>query len=193
MRKYPICLEVADHPEGRDYLQAYLNYATKISAGKLDDARAAAERLTPHQHPHQRRSMQEDGFASSVGAFMREIGYEPIPSNEGDAFGLDFAIRNPQTGLFGIGIECDAPRHELLRHARAREIRRPAVLSRAIPFVHRVASHAWYHRPSEERTRLRAAIRKCPFARNNMERTEGRSNRNARRDRGDLPARVQPV
>ena len=144
--------------KARDYLQAYLNYATKISAGKLDDARAAAERLTPHQHPHQRRSMQEDGFASSVGAFMREIGYEPIPSNEGDAFGLDFAIRNPQTGLFGIGIECDAPRHELLRHARAREIWRPAVLSRAIPFVHRVASHAWYHRPSEERTRLRAAI-----------------------------------
>jgi hypothetical protein len=93
-----------------------------------------------------------------VGDFIRELGHEPIPSDDGDAFGLDFAIQDARTGLFGIGIECDAPRHELLRHARAREIWRPAVLARAIPRVHRVVSHGWYHEPDQEKTQLRAAI-----------------------------------
>jgi hypothetical protein len=46
----------------------------------------------------------------------------------------------------------------LLRHARAREIWRPAVLARAIPRVHRVVSHGWYHEPDQEKTQLRAAI-----------------------------------
>ncbi len=32
------------------------------------------------------------------------------------------------------------------------------VLRRAIPAVHRVSSHAWYHRPCEERARLGAAV-----------------------------------
>ena len=68
------------------------------------------------------------------------------------------SVRDERTGVFGIGIECDAPRHELLRRARAREIWRPAVLARAIPMVHRVASYGWYHRPEQERMRLRAAI-----------------------------------
>src|SRR5438105_4810130 len=73
-----------------------------------------------------------DGAGGAAG----ELKYDPVPSNDGDAFGLDFAIRDERTGLFGIGIECDAPRHELLRCARAREIWRPAVLARAIPVVH---------------------------------------------------------
>jgi primosomal replication protein N'' len=141
----------------RDYLQAYLDYALKISAGELSLARAATRRFggSPKRGPG---NGVEDGFITSVGDFIRELGHDPIPSDDGDAFGLDFAIRNARTGLFGIGIECDGPRHELLRHARAREIWRPAVLERAIPKVHRVVSHGWYHRPEQERTQLRAAI-----------------------------------
>ena len=96
--------------------------------------------------------------AGVFAARIRGLGHDPVPSDEGDAFGLDFAVKDDRTGLFGIGVECDAPRHELLRHARAREIWRPAVLARAIPMVHRVASHGWYHRPEQERMRLRAAI-----------------------------------
>jgi primosomal replication protein N'' len=144
----------------RDYLQAYLDYATKISAGDLEAAREVTQRMNGH-HQRQQRQFEHDGFASSVGSFLRDIGYEPVPADDGDAFGLDFAIRNGRTGLFGIGIECDAPRHELLRRARAREIWRPRVLSRAIPVIHRVASHAWYHRPGEEKTRLHTAIREA--------------------------------
>jgi primosomal replication protein N'' len=141
----------------RDYLQAYLDYAIKVASGELNLARAATQRLA-FQHKRRSCNAQEDGFVASVGSFIRDLGHDPVPSDEGDAFGLDFAVRDDRTGHFGIGIECDAPRHELLRLARAREIWRPAVLSRAIPMVHRVASHGWYHQPEQERMRLRAAI-----------------------------------
>jgi hypothetical protein len=141
----------------RDYLQAYLDYANKIASGELDRARETTQRLGL-QHKRRSGNTEEDGFVASVGSFIRDLGHDPVPSDEGDAFGLDFAVRDDRTGHFGIGIECDAPRHELLRHARAREIWRPAVLARAIPMVHRVASHGWYHRPEQERMRLRAAI-----------------------------------
>jgi hypothetical protein len=142
----------------RDYLQAYLDYACKVSAGDLDLARTATERFGSQLRRSWSRNGQDDGFVASVGSFIRELGHQPVPSHEGDAFGLDFAVTDARTGLFGIGIECDAPRHDLLRYARAREIWRPAVLARAIPKVHRVASHAWYHRRAEEKGRLRAAI-----------------------------------
>jgi len=141
----------------RDYLQAYLDYACKISSGELDLARAATQRFG-FEHRRRSRNSQEDGFVASVGSFIRSLGHDPVPSDDGDAFGLDFALRDDRTGLFGIGIECDAPRHELLRHARSREIWRPGVLARAIPIVYRVASHGWYHRPEQERMRLRAVI-----------------------------------
>jgi primosomal replication protein N'' len=142
----------------RDYLQAYLDYATKISAGELEAGRASAERLGPQDRTQKPRNGHDDGFVRSVAAFLRELGHEAVSSGAGDAFTLDFAIRDPRTGLFGIGIECDAPRHELLNHARLRELWRPGILARAIPALHRVASHAWYHRPKEERVRLRLAI-----------------------------------
>ncbi|MBP8234842.1 MAG: hypothetical protein KAY22_21340, partial [Rhizorhabdus sp.] len=69
-----------------------------------------------------------------------------------------FAIEDPRTGLYGIGIECDAPRHPLLESARAREMWRPDVLRRSIPSIHRVSSHRWFHEPELERERLRRAV-----------------------------------
>jgi hypothetical protein len=142
----------------RDYLQAYLDYATKMAGGELEAGRASADRLGPQDRTRKPQNGHEDGFVRSVAAFIRELGHDAVSSAAGDAFALDFAVRDPRTGLFGIGIECDAPRHELLNHARLRELWRPGILARAIPALHRVASHAWYHRPAEERARLRGAI-----------------------------------
>jgi hypothetical protein len=73
-------------------------------------------------------------------------------------FQVDFAILDSRTGCFGIGIECDAPVHTLLRDARAREIWRPALLSQSIPHLHRVSSRGWYHDRQNETRRLREAI-----------------------------------
>ena len=144
----------------RDYLQAYLDYSTKLSMGELAAGRGTAARLMTSIQSSRRGVLSgQDGFASSVETFIRKLGYEPIaPKDADDVFALDYAIEDPRTGLFCIGVECDAPHQSLLRRARAREIWRPSVLSRAIPKVHRVTSQAWYHNADEEKERLRSAI-----------------------------------
>jgi primosomal replication protein N'' len=144
----------------RDYLQAYLTYANKMSAGEINLGQDMADRLGSGRvsSGHEGASLVQDGLALSVERSIREMGFSPVSVHHGDAFGLDFAIEDPRTGLFGIGIECDAPRHNLLQRARAREIWRPTVLRRAIRSVHRIASNAWYENPQEELGRLRVAL-----------------------------------
>lgn len=143
----------------RDYLQAYMEYARSMSNGELPAARALLGRLSSERaHARIDEGKKSDGFANDVHQYIRSLGCSPVSAQEGDAFGMDFAIADPQTGLYAIGIECDAPRHNLLQRARAREIWRPSVLKRAIPRLHRVSSQAWYHNADEERARLRVAI-----------------------------------
>jgi len=143
----------------RDYLQAYFEYARALSAGELDAAQALLTRLTPEQRRGNGAAADIDGFHESVAAEIRKLGWQPFYAHEDGAFGLDFAIEDPRTGLYGIGIECDAPRHPLLARARAREMWRPSVLRRSIPAIHRVSSHRWYHESDLERARLQDAVR----------------------------------
>jgi hypothetical protein len=146
----------------RDYLQGYLEYARALSDGDLDAARALAARMTSAER-HNRASGggEQDGFPGAVASFLEAEGWSPVTVADPGAFGLDLAIVDPRTGLYGIGIECDAPRHGLLAHARAREIWRPGVLGRSIRRVHRVSSRGWYHEPARERERLRVAVREA--------------------------------
>ena len=143
----------------RDYLQAYLEYARTVSIGAADLGRALLSRMAM-ERPSERdkRMADRDGFSDAVEKFLREEGWEPADANDGGAFGVDFAIENPRTGLYAIGIECDAPRHRILERARAREVWRPRVLRQAIPHVHRVSSYAWLHAGDAERNRLRSAV-----------------------------------
>lgn len=146
----------------RDYLQGYLEYARALSAGEFAGTGQLLERLHTDRSDQRRQHYQRhDGFSEIVGKYIRSLGWSAAPAGEGDAFGLDFAIENPATGLYAIGIECDAPCHPLLERARAREIWRPSVLRRAIPHLHRVSSQGWYHDGDNERARLRAAIEKA--------------------------------
>ncbi|EIU1334580.1 TPA: DUF4011 domain-containing protein [Pseudomonas aeruginosa] len=146
----------------RDYLQGYLEYARALSAGEFAGTGQLLERLQTDRSDQRRQHYQRhDGFSEIVGEYIRSLGWSAAPAGEGDAFGLDFAIENPATGLYAIGIECDAPCHPLLERARAREIWRPSVLRRAIPHLHRVSSQGWYHDGDNERARLRAAIEKA--------------------------------
>ncbi|WP_234885244.1 protein kinase domain-containing protein [Rhizobium rhizogenes] len=143
----------------RDYLQGYLEYARTMSDGDFQTGRALLDRLVTERSATQYRAEDSlDGFASSVFEYLSGLGVEPHRVNDGSAFALDFAIEDPRTGLYGLGIECDAPRHKILDNARAREIWRPSVLKRSIPSIHRVSSHGWYHNPEEERQRLRSAL-----------------------------------
>jgi hypothetical protein len=144
----------------RDFLQAYFEYARTISEGDLPNAAALLTRLTPEQRrPNGHAQDVPDGLETAVEAEIRALGWEPVKVHDEGAFGLDFAVEDPRTGLYSIGIECDAPRHQLLTSARAREMWRPAVLKRSIPAIHRVSSHRWFHEPKRERERLHAAIK----------------------------------
>jgi hypothetical protein len=142
----------------RDFLQAYFEYARALSEGDLDAAEALLSRLTPEQRRQRLRDGGGDGLEAAVAEEIRSLGWEPAPVGDDGAFGLDFAIEDPRTGLYGLGIECDAPRHPLLESARAREMWRPDVLRRSIPAIHRVSSHRWFQEPEQERERLRRAV-----------------------------------
>jgi len=137
-----------------------MEYARAVSGGEFGSARTLLSRLTISREAtaSQKRQRSDDGFFDAVGEFLRSLNLSIKASEEDDAFGLDYAVEHPDTGLFAIGIECDAPRHALLARARAREVWRPKVLGRAIPVVHRVSSHGWYHNGEEERRRLADAI-----------------------------------
>lgn len=144
----------------RDYLQAYFEYARALSDGELANAHALLGRLVAEGSERGAYTDElRDGFERAVAAEIETLGWRPVPVGDSGAFGLDFAIEHPRTGLFGIGIECDAPRHALLAGARAREMWRPAVLRRSIPVVHRVSSHGWFHDRAGESHRLGEAIR----------------------------------
>lgn len=146
----------------RDYLQAYMEYAHTVSDGSADAGRALLGRLVSDRAVERDAGGTErDGFSDAVEEFLRTQGWQPANANDGGAFGLDFAIVDPRTGQYAIGIECDAPRHRILETARAREVWRPSVLRRAVPHVHRVSSHAWMHARDAEGGRLRTAVEKA--------------------------------
>lgn len=146
----------------RDFLQGYMEFARLVSSGEFAAAKSLLSRITL-RHEAARASLHfrgsDDAFYRAVGDFLRSLGHQVKASEDADAFGLDYAIEHPQTGLFAIGIECDAPRHPLLQHARAREVWRPQVLKRSLPVLHRVSCHGWYHDREHERHRLINAVK----------------------------------
>ncbi|PTM39383.1 uncharacterized protein DUF4011 [Bosea sp. 124] len=142
----------------RDFLQAYFEYASLVSSGDLDSAGSLLSRLSPERSRSSKYDGAADGLEAAVSDELKALGWEPATVSEDGAFGIDLAVEDPRTGLFGIGIECDAPRHPLLDRAKAREVWRPQVLQRSVKVMHRVSSHRWYHEPEVERTRLRDAV-----------------------------------
>ncbi|MBA4222514.1 MAG: histidine kinase [Methylobacterium sp.] len=150
----------------RDFLQAYFEYAALVSSGDLESAQSLLSRLSPERSRQEGYAGGQDGLEAAVTEELRALGWEPTNVREDGAFGIDLAVEDPRTGLFGIGIECDAPRHPLLERARAREVWRPQVLRRSVPVLHRVSSHRWFHEPEVERARLRDAVAQALGERN---------------------------
>jgi len=146
----------------RDFLQGYMEYARLISSGEFVTAKALLARVTPSLNAARLEShggAAYDAFYRAVGDYLRALGYDVKASDTSDAFGLDYAIENPRTSLFAIGIECDSPRHPLLAHARAREVWRPQVLQSSLPALHRVSCHGWFHEGAQERALLLNAVK----------------------------------
>jgi primosomal replication protein N'' len=143
----------------RDYLQAYFEYARATSAGEFDFGRTLLSRLATEQENRMRQQRGEiDGFMRDIILFARKLGYRAVARHDPGVFGIDLVVEDPRTGLYGIGIECDAPRHSLLADARAREVWLPGLLNRTIARVHRVSSRGWYIDRKTEQHRLQEAI-----------------------------------
>jgi hypothetical protein len=143
----------------KDYLQLYLAYATALSRGDHGTATQYLKQIRRDAGTAPASSRENlDGLATSVASYVRSLGVEPTPANDGSAFGIDFAIRHPKSGTYGIGIECDGHTHPILSRARAREIWRRGVMRKSIPVIHRVSLRGWYHDRAAEQSRLRTAI-----------------------------------
>ena len=143
----------------RDYLQAYLGYAAKVSDGDLASAQGIVDRCRLKTTAAERSNdAADDGLVRSVGAFLRSLGVRAEPTTDG-LFGVDFALQHPVSGGYIMGIECDSPQHSLLKRSRARDVWRPKVLHRSLPKLHRVSVHAWYHDRTREQERLEVSIR----------------------------------
>jgi hypothetical protein len=146
----------------RDYLQAYMRYAELIHDGELEAGksilaafdstpRAGASSMAPEPDDlvlQAFEALEEKGFAASI-----------MPPE--DAFSLDIAVANPESGLFALGVEFDSLQHPLLRHARAREVWRPKLLERSGLRLHRIVSSAWVQDRNRERERLISAARQA--------------------------------
>ena len=145
----------------RDFLQGWLAYAERLHAGQFAQSQTILQALNEEAKQGgggQRKLQAGSALIDEVEDFLRQMGHEAVRA-AGDAFGVDFALIDPRTGLYGLGIECDAPDHPALRTARAREIWRPAVLARSIPQMHRVSSRDWYEAKANEQDRLREAVK----------------------------------
>lgn len=144
----------------RDYLQLYLAYADAVSRSEHDHATKLLGQLGRRRGERARARSEPEGDAlvKSVAAAIKELGWTPVYAGDGSAFGIDLAIPHPERGGFGIGIECDAVEHPLLRRPYAREVWRPGVMRRSLPAIHRISSRNWYHDRAAEIARLRNTV-----------------------------------
>lgn len=143
----------------RDYLQYYLDYATKLSEGRIEQAYATLDKLCRTNGGKVSTTSNADYFIADVEAFIRELGYEAVVTAEDQsAFSVDVAIVHPKTGLFAVGIECDAPTHHLLKTGYHREVWRKSVLTKSIRTIHRITSRDWYQDKQRQQNKLKKIV-----------------------------------
>ena len=145
----------------RDYLQAYLDYASKLHDGDIDAAAGTLARLRTAgpDAAHPSGDDQTDAFIDHVERFLREQGIEVIRIASNDAFAFDLGIVDAESGAYRLGIECDAPHHPLLETVCDREVWRPAILKPVVPYIHRIWSRRWYEHGAIERQRLLHSVK----------------------------------
>ena len=143
----------------RDYLQGYLEYARLMSSGNLEKGRRLVSRMSTGRRSEPETTRRLNGFQSSVFRYLSSLGYQICQPEADPVLGIDFAIIDPHTGLFGVGIECELPTHKLLSTARAREIWRPSVIAATYRAFVRVSASEWFQDRAAEELRILREIR----------------------------------
>jgi len=131
----------ASSPWGVRALKEYLIFAR---TGILDQADEGVEQPT-------------NDFELSVGAVLKENGYQVAAQVGVAGFFIDLGVKHPaRAGTFLLGIECDGASYHSGRSARDRDRLRQEILENLGWKIHRVWSTDWFRsRESEIRRLLR--------------------------------------
>ena len=99
-------------------------------------------------------------FERSVGAVLKENGYEVVPQVGVAGFLIDLGVRHPaKSGAFLLGIECDGASYHSARSARDRDRLRQEILENLGWKIHRIWSTDWFKSRDIEIRRLLERIK----------------------------------
>jgi very-short-patch-repair endonuclease len=116
-------------PWGVRALKQYLIYAR---SGVLQQADAGSEQPT-------------NDFERSIGAVLKELGFEIVPQVGVAGFFIDIGVKHPtKPGKFLLGIECDGASYHSGRSARDRDRLREEILINLGWNIFRIWSTDWY-------------------------------------------------
>ena len=131
----------ASSPWGVRALKQYLIFARTGILQQADDGGA----------------QETNDFERSVGAVLKENGYEIVPQVGVAGFFIDLGVKHPaRAGAYLLGIECDGASYHSGRSARDRDRLRQEILENLGWKIHRVWSTDWFKsRDSEIKRMLR--------------------------------------
>jgi very-short-patch-repair endonuclease len=133
----------ANSPWGVRALKQYLIFAR---TGVLDQAGEETDQPT-------------NDFERSIGAVLKEKGYDVVPQVGVAGFFIDLGVRHPvKAGTFLLGIECDGASYHSGRSARDRDRLRQEILENLGWKIHRIWSTDWFKSRESEIKRLRQRL-----------------------------------
>jgi very-short-patch-repair endonuclease len=111
------------------------------------------------EHPDDGVGQPTNDFEISVGAILKERGYEVVPQVGVAGFFIDLGVKHPaRPGTFLLGIECDGASYHSGRSARDRDRLRQEILENLGWKIHRVWSTDWFKSRDSEIRRLHKRI-----------------------------------
>ena len=123
-------------------LRALKQYLIFARSGILETADDGIEQAT-------------NDFERSVGAVLKEKGFEVVPQVGVAGFFIDLAVKHPtKVGSYLLGIECDGASYHSGRSARDRDRLREEILVKLGWTIHRVWSTDWFKSRAAEIERL---------------------------------------
>jgi very-short-patch-repair endonuclease len=129
----------ANSPWGMRALKQYLIYARTGILLQADDG----------------KEQPTNDFERSVGAVLKENGYDVVPQVGVAGFFVDLGVKHPaRDGAFLLGIECDGASYHSGRSARDRDRLRQEILENLGWKIHRIWSTDWFKSRESEIRRL---------------------------------------
>lgn len=133
----------ANSPWGVRALKQYLIFAR---TGVLQQADEGGDQPT-------------NDFERSIGAVLREKGYDVVPQVGVAGFFINLGVKHPvKTGTFLLGVECDGASYHSGRSARDRDRLRQEILVNLGWKIHRIWSTDWFKSRDSEIKRLTRRI-----------------------------------